>query len=143
MSKLKTLKNKSSVPKFISAIEHEQQMKDCKELLNIFKEATGMKPFMWGTSIVGYGSYHYKSERSTQEGDWPLTGFSPRKGQISVYIMPGFQKYGTILKKLGKHKTSTGSCLYIKKLSDVDTKVLTALITRSVTDMKKSHTTSN
>ena len=81
--------------------------------------------------------YHYKSERSAQEGNWPLTGFSPRVQQISIYIMPGFKNYQALLKKLGKHKVSKGSCLYIKKLADVDEAVLKKLIAQSVEDMKK------
>ena len=137
MAELKTKKNKASVTAFINAVDNEQKRKDCKELLRIFREATGMRPSMWGTSIVGYGSYHYKSERSTQEGDWPMTGFSPRKATITVYIMPGFKKYGPLLKRIGKHKISGGSCLYIKKLEDVDTKILTRLIKDSVAQMKK------
>ena len=139
MGELKTKKNKTSVAKFISSVPDEQKQKDSKELLKIFKEATKEKPTMWGTSIIGFGSYHYKSERSTQEGDWPLTGFSPRKQQISIYIMPGFKNYKGLLKKLGKHKISSGSCLYIKKLEDIDKKVLKKLIKDSVKEMKKRY----
>ena len=93
---------------------------------------------MWGSSIVGFGMYHYKSERSSQEGDWPLTGFSPCAQNLTVYIMPGFKKYGTLLKKLGPHKTSVG-CLYIKKLDDVDRKVLFELVKTSVRNMRKKY----
>jgi len=137
MAELKTKKNNASVSKFIAAVDHEQKKKDSKELLKIFKDATGMKPKMLGTSIVGFGSYHYKSERSSQEGDWPLTGFSPRKANISIYIMPGFKKYGALLKKIGKHKISGGSCLYIKTLDDIHIPTLKKLIKTSVADMKK------
>jgi hypothetical protein len=93
---------------------------------------------MWGDSIIGYGSYHYKSPRSSQEGDWPLTGFSPRKRNLSIYIMPGFRDKKTkdLLKSLGKYKTSV-SCLYINKLSDVDSKVLTKIISQGFKEMKK------
>jgi hypothetical protein len=94
---------------------------------------------MWGTSMIGYGSYHYKSDRSKQEGDWPLTGFSPRKQQISIYIMPGFAQYQHLLQKLGKYKISSGSCLYIKHLSDIDTKVLEILIADSVKNMREKY----
>jgi hypothetical protein len=97
-----------------------------------------MNPKMWGTSIIGYGSYHYKSERSAQEGDWPLTGFSPRKQNMSIYIIPGFKKYQAILKKIGKHKTSV-SCLYINKLEDIDLKILENMIKDSVKEMKKMY----
>lgn len=139
MAALKTQKNKASVTAFLATVEDEQKRKDSKALLKLFKEATGMKPMMWGTSIVGFGSYHYKSERSRQEGEWPLTGFSPRKQQLSIYIMPGFSAYKDLLKKLGVHKISGGSCLYIKKLDDVDTDVLMKIIKRSVADMKKRY----
>jgi len=141
MAELKTKKNNASVSKFLTAVENDQKRKDSKELLKIFKEATKMKPKMWGTSIVGFGSYHYKSERSTQEGDWPVTGFSPRKANITVYIMPGFKKYGALLKKIGKHKISGGSCLYIKKLDDIHIPTLKKLIKTSVADMKKIYDT--
>ncbi len=139
MAELKTQKNNASVAAFIDSVADEQRRADAKKLLKIFKAATGMKPAMWGTSIVGYGQYHYKSERSKQEGEWPLTGFSPRKGNLTVYIMPGFKDYAVLLKKLGKHKISGGSCIYIKKLSDVHEPTLTTIIQKSFTDMKKKH----
>lgn len=91
---------------------------------------------MWGTSIIGFGQYHYKSERSKQEGDWPLGGFSPRKSNLTLYIMPGFDSYADLLSKLGKHKISKG-CLYINKLSDVNLDVLKTIIRTSYEDMKK------
>ena len=91
---------------------------------------------MWGDSIVGFGEYHYKSERSSQEGDWPLTGFSPRKRNMTVYIMPGFTKYKDLMNKLRKHKTSV-SCIYFNKLQDINTEVLKQVIRRSVAEMKK------
>lgn len=141
MAELKTVKNKASVSAFVKAVQDPQRRKDAKELLTIFKKATGMKPAMWGTSIVGYGSYHYKSERSTQEGDWPLTGFSPRKSNLTIYIMPGFKSYGPLLKKLGKHKVSGGSCIYIRKLSDVHVPTLITIIKDSVREMKRRHAT--
>ena len=138
MAELKTKVTKASATAFIKEVADEEKRKDSLALLKIFKDATGEKPKMWGTSIVGFGSYHYVSDRSAQKGDWPLTGFSPRKANISIYIMPGFSEYGALLKDLGKHKTSVG-CLYIKRLSDIDTKVLTKLIKRSVSDMKKKY----
>ncbi len=138
MAELKTKKNKGSVSKFVNSVQNEQRRKDAKELLKIFKDATGLKPSLWGTSIIGYGSYHYKSERSTQEGDWPLTGFSPRKANMTVYIMTGFKKYKGDLKKLGKFKTSV-SCLYFNKLSDIDTKILKKIIKADLKEMKKRH----
>ncbi len=123
MAELKTRKNDASVEKFVNSVENKTQKEDAKVLLKLFKDITKEEPAMWGDSIIGYGSYRYKSDRSTQEGDWPLTGFSPRKQNLSIYIMPGFKDYGELLKNLGKYKNSV-SCLYINKLADVDIKVL-------------------
>ncbi|HMR01405.1 MAG TPA: DUF1801 domain-containing protein [Candidatus Gracilibacteria bacterium] len=142
MAELKTQKNKASVKKFIASVENEQKRKDSEELVKIFEEVTKMKATMWGTSIIGFGSYHYKSERSSQEGDWPLTGFSPRKQNLTIYIMPGFKEYQDLLAKLGKHKHSV-SCLYINKLSDIDIKILKKLIKQSITEMKKRYETTS
>ena len=139
MATIKTQITKVSPTAFIKTITDAEKKKDSLALLKIFKEATGLVPKMWGSAIVGYGSYHYKSERSAQEGDWPLIGFSPRKQNLTIYIMPGFKEDGTLLQELGKYTKSGGSCLYIKRLSDVDTKTLTKLIKRSVADMKKKH----
>lgn len=138
MAEIKTKKTKASVAAYVAAIPDAQKRTDAKMLLSIFKQATGMKPALWGSSIIGYGMYHYESERSAQKGDWPLTAFSPRKQNLTVYIMPGFKEYAPLMKKLGKCKTSV-SCLYINKLADIDTKVLEQLIKRSVADMKKKH----
>jgi hypothetical protein len=138
MGELKTKANKASVNGFIAAAADESRRADCRVLLKLFRKATGLPAKMWGTSIIGFGSYHYKSERSRQEGDWPLTGFAPRKDSLALYIMPGFKAYGPILKKLGKFKTGVG-CLYVRKLADVDLDVLEALVRRSVADMKKQH----
>lgn len=134
MSELKTKVNKASVDDFLAACPEETR-KDCYEILKMMKSATRAEPKMWGTSIVGFGSYHYKSERSRQEGDWPLVGFSPRKQNLSIYIMTGFAPYSNLLKKLGKHSLGKG-CLYIKRLEDVDRQVLKELITDSVKVMK-------
>jgi Domain of unknown function (DU1801) len=138
VAELKTQRNDSSVAAFIDAVEDETKRQDCRKLLEIFKQCTGEEPAMWGTSIVGYGSYHYKSERSSQEGDWMMTGFSPRKQTLTIYIMPGFDKYQELLAKLGKH-TSSVSCLYIKKLADVDLKILEKIIKNGYLEMKKTH----
>lgn len=134
---LKTKLNKASVTAFINNIEDAQKKADSKTIVKIMKEATGDKPKMWGSSIVGFGTYHYKY-KSGQEGDWMLTGFSPRKANLSIYIMPGFKKYGDLLKKLGPHKHSVG-CLYIKKLEDIHLPTLKKIITQSVRDMKKMY----
>ncbi|RJQ35023.1 DUF1801 domain-containing protein [Candidatus Parcubacteria bacterium] len=139
MAELKTRATKASAVDFIKKVPDEQKRKDGLELLKIFTEVTGEKTVMWGSSIVGFGTYHYKSERSTQEGDWPLTGFSPRKQNLTVYIMSGAKKYGPLLNKLGKHKVSGGSCIYINKLDDVDTSVLKQIIKKSYAEMKKKY----
>jgi hypothetical protein len=138
MSELKTKVNDASVVAFIDAVPDEQQRKDSLRLLELFTEVTGEQPKMWGSSIVGFGQYHYKSERSSQEGDWMITGFSPRKQNLTLYFMLGFDDYAVQLEKLGKHKTSKG-CLYINKLSDVDQTVLKELVTRSYEAMKKKY----
>jgi len=138
MAELKTKVTKASVLNFIKSVPDEKKRKDGLALLKLFKEVTGEKPKMWGTSIIGFGSYHYKSERSRQEGDWPLTGFSPRKQNLTIYIMLGLAESEDLLKKLGKYKTSVG-CLYINKLDDVDTGVLKRIIKRSVVAMKKKY----
>lgn len=135
MSELKTKRSDDSVKAFIATVENQTRRDDAAKLLDIFEAATGMKPAMWGDSIIGYGQYHYKSERSSQEGDWPLTGFSPRKANMTVYIMPGFDAYSEQLARLGKHKTSV-SCIYFNKLSDIDTAVLGDIIADSFRDMR-------
>lgn len=138
MAELKTKKTGASVPSFLKSVENEQRRKDSLVLLEIFKEVTKMIPKLWGNSIVGFGEYHYKSERSSQEGDWPLTGFSPRKRSMTVYIMPGFTNYQDLLKKLGQHQTSV-SCIYFSKLENIDVTILKQIIRRSVADMKKNY----
>ena len=128
---------------FLETIEPEQKRTDGFALLEMFEGVTGEKAVMWGGSIVGFGMYHYKSERSAQEGDWFLVGFSPRKQNLTLYIMHGNDKNQELLAKLGKHKSSGGSiggCLYINKLSDVDLKVLATLIETSFQFMKKKNT---
>jgi len=137
MAELKTKQTQASVEDFL-AVYPEETRKDCYEILKMMQAATKAEPKMWGTSIVGFGSYHYKSERSRQEGDWPLIGFSPRKQNLTLYFMTGFEHYGGLLRKLGKHTTSKG-CLYIKRLSGVDKKVLKEIIVDSVKVMKQSH----
>lgn len=132
---LKTKVNKASVEKFLNAVKDEQARADCYEILKMMKQVTKEEPKMWGSSIVGFGSYHYKS-KSGREGDWMLTGFSPRKQNLTLYLMGGFDEQKDLLKKLGKHTTSVG-CLYIKKLDDVDKKVLKELVAASVKRMKQ------
>lgn len=138
MGELKTLPNNASVEDFIHTVIGDVKKQDSFTLLEMFSRATGEKPKMWGSSIIGYGIYHYKSERSKQEGDWPLVAFSPRKQNLTLYIMPGFNDYTDLLADLGKHKTSVG-CLYINKLADVDLNVLEKLIKKSFMDAQKQY----
>jgi hypothetical protein len=138
MAELKTQRTNQRAEDFLNTIEPESKRQDGLVLLELFKKVTGEKAAMWGSSIVGFGMYHYKSERSSQEGNWPLVGFSPRKQNLTLYIMSGFDGKSALLEKLGKHKTSVG-CLYINKLSDVDLKILSKLIEKSYLDMKKAH----
>ena len=135
MAELKTQKTKASVAAFLNSIEDEKKRKDAKAIDKLMREVTGAKPAMWGPSIVGYGKYHYKYA-SGREGDWFQTGFSPRKQNLTLYIMDGFSKQATMLKKLGKHKTGK-SCLYIKRLEDVDLGVLRQMIEASVARTSK------
>ena len=132
---LKTKVNAASVEGFLNSITDEQKREDCFEILKLMKQVTKETPKMWGASIVGFGSYHYQGA-SGREGDWLLTGFSPRKENLTLYIMGGFDLHKDLLKKLGKYKTSVG-CLYIKKLEDVDKKVLKELVAESVKTTKK------
>ena len=137
MSELKTKPNQTSVTAFIKEIEDPQKRADAKKVASIMREITGSRAKMWGSSIVGFGRYRYRYE-SGREGEWMLTGFSPRKQALTLYIMSGFGKYGTLMKKLGKYKTGK-SCLYIKRLSDIDETVLRQLIAESVKHLRKNH----
>jgi hypothetical protein len=134
---MKTKPEKTDPEAFISSVESDKRRADAEKLLEMMKRITGEEPVMWGPSIIGFGSYHYKYE-SGREGDWFLTGFSPRKANLSVYIMAGFDKYENLMSKLGKHKTGT-SCLYINKLDDIDLDVLEELIRESLIYMKKKY----
>jgi hypothetical protein len=139
MAEIKTKVNDGDVSAFINSVANEQRRKDGLTLLELFTKLTGEKPKMWGTSIIGFGQYHYKSEKSRQEGDWMLTGFSPRKQALTLYLMLGHADYSDLLSRLGKHKTGMG-CLYINKLTDVDQAVLEDLIKLSYTTMKQQNT---
>jgi hypothetical protein len=135
MAELKTRENDASVEEFLNSIQDDGKRRDCFEILKIMKQAAKVEPKMWGSSIVGFGSYHYVYA-SRREGDWMKVGFSPRKQNITLYIMPGFDRYKELMKRLGKHSTGK-SCLYIKRLEDVDTKVLKELVRESVKVMSK------
>ena len=133
MAELKTKQTDVSVNEFIlNHVDSEQKKSDSFELIKIMQQLTGHLPKMWGPSMIGFGSYHYKSQRSTQEGDWPLIGFSPRKAALSLYVYAGLPEQDEMLSRLGKFKRGKG-CLYVKKLSDVDLDVL-GLIMRATVD---------
>lgn len=136
MGEIKTKVNDASVEGFIETVDNETKRNDSFKLLEIYTRITGETAKMWGPSIVGFGQYHYKSERSSQEADWMITGFSPRKQNLTLYFMDGFDDHAELLEKLGKNKTSRG-CLYINKLADVDMKVLEQLIEKSFKIVKK------
>ncbi|MCA9383642.1 DUF1801 domain-containing protein [Candidatus Dojkabacteria bacterium] len=137
MSDLKTKKNAASVKAYLDGIIDDQRRKDCIKINKLMEKATGEKGAMWGKSIVGFGTYHYKYA-SGREGDWMLTGFSSRKQALTLYIMSGFNEYETLLKDLGKFKTGV-SCLYIKSLNDINIDILEELIRRSVVHMKETN----
>lgn len=135
MAELKTKQTEASVEDFLNTVKDEQTRRDCLEISKMMKQVTRSEPKMWGSSIVGFGSRRLKYA-SGRELDWMLTGFSPRKANITLYILGGFEKQEDLLKKLGKYTTGKG-CLYIKKLKDVDTKVLKELVRESVQMMKE------
>lgn len=140
MAELKTKQNDADVYDFIQSFaDTEQKKKDSVEILKLMQDFTGYDPKMWGASIIGFGSYHYKSARSRQEGDWPLVGFSPRKAAISLYVYSGCAGQEDLLKDLGKFKMGKG-CIYIKKLSDIDQKTLKKLMKSTIDFLQSTHT---
>ena len=139
MAENKTKPTKQSVTEFIRSIEDTQKRADVKKVAAMMRKATGARAAMWGPSIVGYSQYHYKYA-SGREGDFLLTGFSPRKQALTVYIIAGFKPFDSLMKNLGKYKTGK-SCLYIKRLSDIDESVLERLIVQSVKHMRNNYET--
>ena len=137
MSSNKTKVNKDSVENFINSVDNEQKRKDSWDMIELMEGITGHPAKMWGSSLVGFGSYHYVYE-SGREGDFFLTGFSPRKTAFTVYVMPGFSRYEQQLEKLGPFKTGK-SCLYLKNLDVVDRSVLEEILTDSVAFMKDKY----
>lgn len=137
MAELKTKLNDADPKAFIESVKDEKRKADAYEVLEMMTRITGEKPKMWGPSIIGFGSYHYKYA-SGREGDWMLTGFSPRKTALTIYIMPGFERYEELMGKLGKYKTGK-SCLYIKKLEDANREVLEELVKKSLEHIRKIH----
>ena len=137
MAELKTKRNKGNVEAFLNSVPDEKKRQDSFMVMELMKQVTGKEPEMWGDSIVGFGSYHYKYA-SGREGDWFITGFSPRKQNLTLYIMSGFDEYDQLLNKLGKHSTGK-SCLYIKKIEDVDFDMLKELVKKSVEHMERAN----
>jgi hypothetical protein len=135
MAELKTKRTNASVNAFLNKVPDETYRKDCKALVRMMKDASKAQPKMWGPSIIGFGDYRYKYA-SGRENDWFVIGFSPRKQDLTLYLMTGFAQYDTLMAKLGKHKTSK-HCIHIKRLSDIDPAVLQKLLSTSVKDLKK------
>lgn len=139
MAELKTKQTNQDVIEFINSFaDTEQKRQDSFELLKLMQEFTGYEPKMWGPSIIGFGSYHYKSERSRQEGDWPLVGFSPRKAAISLYVFTGMPEHEYLLKDLGKFKMGK-ACIYVKKLSDINLDALRRIMGETIKFMQSKY----
>ena len=138
MSQLKTQPNDQSVTGFLNSIENETRRQDSFTILELMQQVTGDEPVMWGDSIIGFGTYRYKYA-SGRQGEWFLVGFSPRVQNLTLYIMSGFDEYDDLLAKLGKHSTGK-SCLYVRRLENIDLAVLGELIEKSVAHMKATHT---
>lgn len=139
MAEIKTKPIDSDIDKFLMNIEPEKRRADSIIIKKIFDSVVKEKVTLWNNNMIGYGSFHYKSDRSKQEGDWPLIAFSPRKQNITIYIMSGAKNYETLLRELGKYKISSGSCIYINKIEDINLEILKKIILASVSDMKKKY----
>jgi len=139
MAENKIKPTNDSVAAFIDSIQDEQKRRDARKVAAMMREATGSRARMWGSNIVGFGQYHYRYD-SGREGDFMIIGFSPRKQALTLYIIPGFGHFESLMSKLGKYKTGR-SCLYVKRLSEVDEKVLKRLIESSVKHMRKNYKT--
>lgn len=141
MAEAKTRQNDESVEAYLDAIADETRRRGCRELVKLMSAATNCEPKMWGSSIVGFGSYHYKYA-SGHEGDACITGFASRKGDISIYLMCEFEGHEALLAKLGKHKMGK-ACLYVRRLSDIDLPVLGRLVASSVAEVKRRYPPQN
>ncbi len=137
MSENKTKPTNVSVDEFLEAVENDRRRNDAVTVCELMQEVTGKEPVMWGPTMVGFGTYHYKYA-SGREGDWFLAGFAPRKANLVVYIMSGFKGHAALMDKLGKHKTGS-SCLYINKLDDIDMDILRELVRRSVEHVSNAY----
>ena len=139
MAEIKTKQTDADVTQFINAFaDTEQKRADSFALLKLMQDFTGFEPKMWGPSIIGFGSYHYKSERSRQEGDWPLVGFSRRKAAISLYVYMGTKEQEQLIKDFGKFKMGKG-CIYVKKLADIDQEVLKKIMAETIRFLKEKY----
>jgi hypothetical protein len=139
MAEIKTKMTDADVHEFINTFaDTKQKKKDSFELLQLMRDFTGYEPKMWGPSIIGFGQYHYKSERSSQQGDWPLVGFSPRKAAISLYVYTGSAGQNELLEQLGKYKMGK-ACIYVKKLSDINQDVLKKLMKSTIDYLKTKY----
>jgi hypothetical protein len=136
MSEPKTSKTDASVEEFLNSVEHDRRREESFVILEMMREVTGEEPAMWGPSIVGFGEYQYEYA-SGRKGEWPVTGFSPTKRHMTLYIMSGFDEYESILERLGKYTTGK-SCLYVNKLADIDLEVLRELVEKSVAHMSET-----
>lgn len=137
MAEPKTKPSQQSVERFLQRVPDADRRRDCFTLVDIMRQITGAEPQLWGSSIVGFGTYHYVYA-SGREGDWPIVGFSPRKQNLTLYLMSGFEQYDDLLQKLGKHSLGK-SCLYIKRLADIDLLTLKKLIRASVKHMRQTN----
>ncbi|RMG73216.1 MAG: DUF1801 domain-containing protein [Chloroflexi bacterium] len=138
MSQNKTVPTDGDVVAFLNLVEPQKKREDSFAILELIQQVTGEQPVMWGDSIIGFGRYHYRYS-SGREGEWLLVGFSPRKQAITLYIMAGFDDYADLLQKLGKYKTGK-SCLYIKKIEDINLDILRELVRQSVAHIKETNT---
>jgi hypothetical protein len=137
MAKNKTTETQASVAGYLKTIKDEKRRKDCSAIIELITKHTGLEPKMWGTAIVGFGSYHYKYE-SGREGDAPLTGIASRANSITLYLGTNFEKREELLSKFGKHKIS-GGCIHIQKIEDIDTGILIKMAKNSIAHIKKQH----
>src|SRR5574343_1581149 len=139
MAEIKTKVHNGDVVEFIhSFADTEKKIEDALQLLDFMRKVTGFEAKMWGPSIIGFGKYHYKSDRSKQEGDWPLVGFSPRKAAISLYVYSGCEGQDELLQQLGKYKMGKG-CIYVKKLSDINLEALEGLVLSSISFLQEKY----
>lgn len=137
MSELKTVENDASIGEYLDSVLNRTRREDARRVVAMMEQVTGEPPKMWGESIIGFGRYRYRRSDNSRHY-WMLTGVAPRKAALTIYIMPGFSRYGELLDRLGKHRHSV-SCLYVTRLANIDFDILTELVQRSVTDMREMY----